>query len=209
MQKIKIAIPRKQYPYFIVAVCILIVAVFLTLRIQWQQHVGSPQDTTRYSLAETVNAPFAGFNDTSADAPALNRLIRGKVTEIDESEQTVTIAVYVSFPDTTITRDITFSLTPRTQFLCWATKVTVPDGNVIDVERAAYLLDENTKLFQNGERRIDIKQAKRHLSQYPVQTSGWFQNRYEMSALIALETAYSQYRSNNIFQVALLGCDDK
>src|SRR5690606_11450808 len=132
----------------------------------------------------------------------------GKLTSVDDQQQQITVATYINFPDTRVTRPITLSLTPRTQFLCWSKTYRTEDGANIDVERAGYLLDDHTKLFQRGEQRIDLNEAKNILLKHPMDDPTTWKTEYGMSALVALEMPFSLNRENRVFQVALLGCDD-
>jgi hypothetical protein len=210
MSRLRLALRDDQVNFVFAGITILIVAGILAFYFH-QRYVSleqAKQEASRYSLEKSVNAAFAGSEDTSADAPALNRLVRGKLTSIEDKQQRITIATYINFPDTRVTRPITLVLTPRTQFLCWSKTYRSENGASIDVEQAGYLLDENTKLFQRGEKRIDISEAKSILLKHPMDDPTTWETEYGMSALVALEMPFSLNRENRVFQVALLGCDD-
>lgn len=208
MNRPKLALRDDQATFVVAGITILVAASILAFYFH-QRYVSleqAKQEASRYSLEKSVNAVFAGSEDTSADAPALNRLVRGKLTSVDD--QQITVATYINFPDTRVTRPIILSLTPRTQFLCWSKIYRTEDGANIDVEQAGYLLDENTKLFQRGEKRIDLNEAKNILLKHPMDDPTTWETEYGMSVLVALEMPFSLNRENRVFQVALLGCDD-
>lgn len=207
----KLSIPRKipKEQHLFILVSILLLLTVGSLAFLYHQNYIPPEQVEHLSLERAISASFAGSEDTSADAPSLNRLVRGKLTDIDEGNQEITFAAYVNFPDLSVTRDITLSLTPRTQFLCWTKMYRSEDGAVFDVEKAGYLLDENTKLFQQGERQIALYEANAILSKRFETNSITEERRNALSALVALETSYSLNRENRVFQVALLGCDEK
>lgn len=209
MNRPKLALRDDQATFVFAGIAILVVAGILAFYFH-QRYISleqAKQEASRYSLERSVNAVFAGSEDTSADAPALNRLVRGKLTSIDD-QQKITVAAYINFPDTHVTRPITLSLTPRTQFLCWSKTYRSENGATVDVEQAGYLLDENTKLFQRGETQIDLNEAKDILSKHPMDDPTTWETEYGMSTLVALEMPFSLNRENHVFQVALLGCND-
>jgi hypothetical protein len=210
MNRPKLALRDDQATFVVAGITILVAASILAFYFH-QRYVSleqAKQEASRYSLEKSVNAVFAGSEDTSADASALNRLVRGKLTSVDDQQQQITVATYINFPDTRVTRPITLSLTSRTQFLCWSKIYRTEDGANIDVEQAGYLLDENTKLFQRGEKRIDLNEAKNILLKHPMDDPTTWETEYGMSVLVALEMPFSLNRENRVFQVALLGCDD-
>lgn len=202
------AIPENQFFLILFSIVLLLVVGSLAFLYHQKNDVPSVQEE-HLSLERQVIASFAGSKDTSADAPSLSRLLRGKVIAIDDKQQMMTFAGYVNFPELAVTRDISLMLTPRTQFLCWTKLYRTQTGAEIDVEKAGYLLGENEKLFLQGEKRITLTEAHRILAKQFETNSITGERRNALSALVALETPYSLNRENRVFQVALLGCDEK
>lgn len=202
------AIPENQFFLILFSIVLLLIVGSLAFLHHQKNNIPATQ-MEHLSLERQVIASFAGSEDTSADAPSLNRLLRGKVIAIDDKQQTMTFAAYVNFPELAVTRDISLTLTPRTQFLCWTKLYRTETGAEIDIEKAGYLLGENEKLFLQGEKRITLTEANTILSKQFETNPITGERRTALSALVALETSYSLNRENRVFQIALLGCDEK
>lgn len=179
---------KKNRQFFLIGVVLIVVTVstvFLLSRRQNQNQFKVPADL------RAVQAQFTNKKDTSPDAPQLNRLVRGSVTQVSGLE--LTLATLVNWPDKTAKKDIIFTLTDRTEYLCWPTTM-----NGAKIEDSVFLLTEQTKLQLQGEKYLTKDQAVELL------------NKQHSSAILALQKMYVEApghpEANQVFQVAVIGC---
>jgi hypothetical protein len=145
-------------------------------------------------LEGTVTAQFDGQGDTSPDAPALSRLIRGKFVELNGDEMTV--ATRINFPDKNRLLNIRYEITPKTQYLCWPS--SMPDsatGQPIPLDETNFILTDETRLFIQGETYLTRDEAIRK-----------FESDKSLVLVGALEKPYVRLQKNRIYQIGIVGC---
>ncbi len=179
---------KKNHQFFLLGVLLILITVsmiFLLSRRRTQNQFKVLTDL------QVVQAQFAKKEDTSPDALQLNRLVRGNVIQV--SGLNLTLATLVNWPDKTAKKEVVFTLTDLTEYLCWPTTM-----NGAKIEDSGFLLTDQTKLQLQGEKYLTKDQAEEML------------NKQHSSVILALQKVYVEApghpEANQVFQVALIGC---
>ncbi len=182
---------RKKSLWGILAVVVVVAIVVGLYLFRRPQEVIIPP-TAPFELSGT----FAGPQNISlsADSLSLSRVIHGYFDRVaDENTPSVFISAQINWPEEEPQRILAFNLLPQTEYLCWPSTFTTGDGTVAEIKDTIFLLDENTKLFVQGQKPLTYTEALN------VMKSG-------APLIIALQESYAETRPNTIFQVGIVGC---
>lgn len=187
---------KKQSPaFFLAGVLILLAGAvgYLFFHIRSQQVARSEAANLPNAV---VSGTFGSTTDLSADDSQMRRLIRGSVTGIQENS--FLLSTMVNWPQKDRRMNYTIETSPRTEYLCWPSKVMTSTSTEVVVIDATYFLTNETKLFMQGERPLTKAQATELLQKNNL-------------VMVALQENFSaKVQAQNIaFQVAILGCLDE
>jgi hypothetical protein len=187
---------KKQSPAFFLAGVLLLLAItviYLFSRIRSEQVARSEAANIPNAV---VSGTFGSTTDLSADDSQMRRLIRGSITGIQEDS--FLLSTMVNWPQKDRRMNYVIETSPRTEYLCWPSKVSTQGGQEVVVIDATYFLTNETKLFMQGERSLSRAQAEELLEKDNI-------------VMVALQENFSAkvQAVNTAFQVAILGCLDE
>jgi len=182
---------RKKLP-FVLGIFILVVA-FLSFFLYKKF---SPKPKNNFEGISVRSIPPSNAIKLSPDEVVQGRLLRGVLTAYFPDQDSVEIDAYLDWPKKENHQKITLALKDNTQFLCWPTTITTTTGTTSQVAEALFLLGDDKKLSLNHETYFHRDQLKKlSLANHDV--------------AIALQTTYQNKSTNNVFQLAVIGCQDE
>jgi hypothetical protein len=175
-------------------VVVILLVVFFSI---WYLFLQRPS-SLRNSSTQTVeiSGAFAGSEAVaeSADGLTLSRVVRGYFDSwTDPKDSQIFINAQANWPNEEPQLRQVFTLQPQTEYICWPSSFTTPDGTQALVKDTVYLVDMNSKLYLEGQKRVSYEEAMQQFTQgSPV--------------IIALQEAYAANKNNIAFQVVMVGC---
>ncbi|MBW7944535.1 hypothetical protein H3C70_03990 [Patescibacteria group bacterium] len=174
----------------------LVVFVLVVLGLYFFRRSQSQRVIVNQDAPFEMSGAFAGVENVavSADAPSLNRVVRGYFDSIgDNNEPFIYVSTQINWPEEEPLQNMTFQVLPQTEYLCWPSSFITGDGTTAEIKDTVYLLDSSHKLLLEGQVPLTYERAVDVLKQGdPV--------------IIALQEPYSENRLNTAFQVAIVGC---
>jgi hypothetical protein len=186
---------KQSLAFFLAGILLLLAAAvgYLFFRMRSEQVARSEAANLPNAV---VNGTFGSTTDLSADDLQMRRLIRGSITSVEDSS--FILSTMVNWPQKDRRMNYIIETSPRTEYLCWPSKVTAQGGQEVVVIDATYLLTSESKLFMQGERPLTKAQATELLQK-------------NNTVMVALQENFSAKPGaiNTAFQVAILGCLDE
>lgn len=186
---------KKNSWVIVIAAIILTVAValYLLFRISTQRQVVI---TSPIAQEGSVQTQFSGngLDSQYPDTLSLSRVIRGFM----QNNQFLDGGMFyldtqVNWPEREPLRPILFRLMPTTEYLCWGENFVAADGTSTPYVDTLFMLDDNHKLFAEGQGVLTQEQATNMIQPgTPV--------------ILALSKGYVNSELNDVFQIAIIGC---
>ena len=182
----------------VAGVVVLIVAAFSIFRWRQQDLIRSRIEQETLIERGDVQTRFlqTGLDRSTPDALPLSRVVRGYIDSqnLVESSSFV-LSTQINWPEEQPQRLIPFLVTATTEYLCWGEGLQHPDGTYSTYAETIFMLDDTHKLFAEGQKPLTQEQA----ADLPQKGT---------PVILGLQQGYINNQVNNVFQIAIIGCQD-
>lgn len=179
-----------------VVLLVVIIVAFLAFRLNNQYLVRSTPTSDIVVEQGDVQTRFLenGTDTATPDSLQLSRIVRGYIDSTNLSgDSSLVLSTQLNWPDQEPQRPIPFRVTENTEYLCWSEGFQPEGGPYATYQETVFLLDDNHKLSEANQKPLTVQEAEEALQKgTPV--------------ILALQKGYVNSQVNNIFQIAIIGC---